>query len=105
MRLVVLPVALTLAVAPLGAQSGATGAATVTVGTTAPRCGSPAHQSAARELVVMSGAEAQVKQSADAMIEAQMRAAPQMDQYFGDIIRTYVGEQMQWSALEPEFLG
>ena len=109
MRLVVPSVvAIAFVAATAQAQGSATvGTATAHVATAsvAPRCSSPTQQSAARELVAMSGAEAQVKQSADAMIEAQMRAAPQMDQFFGDLIRGYVGEQMQWSALEPEFLG
>ena len=109
MRLVALPVlALTLLVAPsLGAQgggaTGSTGATTSGASAAAARCSSPAQETAAHELVAMSGAEAQVKQSADAIIEAQLRAAPQMAEYFGDLIRTYVGEQMQWSMLEPEF--
>ena len=109
MRLAVVPVVLTLFAAPLRAQGTATAGAPAAPAPAvqapaAPLCTSPTHAAAAHELVAMTGAEQQVKQSSEAMIDMQFRASPQMAELFGDVIRAYVGEQMQWSALEPEFV-
>ena len=107
MRLAVVPVVLTLVVAPLRAQGTATSGAPGAAPAPAPApalCTSPTHAAAAHELVAMTGAEQQVKQSSEAMIDMQFRASPQMAELFGDVIRAYVGEQMAWSTLEPEFV-
>lgn len=68
-------------------------------------CAAPSHTTVARELIVLVGAENQVKQSMDAMVDAQLRNAPPiMAQHFGDIMREYLAEQMRWQDLEPEFI-
>lgn len=98
-----------LLAAPLGAQSAKSAPAKPAADTASARpagagCTAPSHAAASRELVALSGAESQVKQSSEAMIDMQLKTSPVLAEHFGDLLREYVSEQMQWKALEPEFV-
>lgn len=102
-------VVLALAAAPMGAQSAMPAPVPAGDSSAAPRpsgagCAGASHTAASRELIATVGAENTVRQSTEAMIDAQLRASPLMAQHFGDLLRDYLGEQMDWKLLEPEFV-
>jgi hypothetical protein len=100
---------LALAAAPLAAQAPQAAKRVASADTSAVRpggagCVAPSHTAMSKDLIVTVNAENTVKQSTDAMIDAQLRANPMMAQYVGDLLREYLAEQMRWQDLEPEFV-
>ena len=100
---------LALAASPLAAQAAQAAKPVAPADTSAVRpggagCVAPSHTALSKELIVTVGAESTVKQSTDAMLDAQLRANPMMAQHLGDLLREYLAEQTRWQDLEPEFV-